>query len=150
MTSASAISASSQQRQTINVESQNLGKDEFLKLLVCQLKQQDPMEPVKNTEFIAQMSQLTSLENLQNLNTKLEYMIGLQELSWERGDLSFASSLLGRSIEAVDPESGALIKGKVSGFYQREGNVWLQLDGKAVPLYWVNSVSAAAEGGEDG
>ncbi|HBG22307.1 MAG TPA: flagellar hook capping protein, partial [Peptococcaceae bacterium] len=70
MAGVGAITGSAQQ-QSLAISRQNLGRDDFLKLLVCQLKQQDPMEPVKNTEFIAQMSQLTSLENLQDLNTKL-------------------------------------------------------------------------------
>lgn len=46
----------------------NLGKDEFLQLLVCQMKNQDPLEPEKDTEFIAQLAQFSALEQMQNLN----------------------------------------------------------------------------------
>lgn len=46
----------------------NLGKDEFLQLLVCQMKNQDPLEPEKDTDFIAQLAQFSSLEQMQNLN----------------------------------------------------------------------------------
>lgn len=46
----------------------DLSKDAFLNLMVTQLKYQDPLEPTKDKEFLAQMAQFTSLEQMQNLN----------------------------------------------------------------------------------
>ncbi|ABW19030.1 flagellar hook assembly protein FlgD [Alkaliphilus oremlandii] len=48
-----------------------LGKDAFLNLLVTQLKNQDPLNPMDDRDFIAQMAQFSSLEQMQNLNTTL-------------------------------------------------------------------------------
>ena len=49
-----------------------LGKDEFLKLLVTQLQNQDPLDPSDNVEMIAQLAQFSSLEQMSNVNTQLE------------------------------------------------------------------------------
>lgn len=47
---------------------QQLGQDAFLQILVAQMANQDPMEPMKDTEFIAQMAQFSALEQMQALN----------------------------------------------------------------------------------
>lgn len=51
--------------------SSELGKEEFLKLLVCQLQNQDPLNPQDDTEFISQLAQFSSLEQMTNMNTTL-------------------------------------------------------------------------------
>jgi flagellar basal-body rod modification protein FlgD len=52
--------------------SKQLGKQDFLQLLVTQLKYQDPMAPTENQEFVAQLAQFGSLEGTQNINTSIE------------------------------------------------------------------------------
>jgi len=53
------------------MENTKLNRDDFLKLLVTQLRYQNPLEPMDNKEYIAQLAQFSSLEQMQNLNMQL-------------------------------------------------------------------------------
>jgi flagellar basal-body rod modification protein FlgD len=80
--------------------SQEMGKDEFLTLLVAQLQNQDPLDPAENTEFIAQMAQFSELEQLININDNLTESINLNYLTSQSIANSMASSFLGKTITA--------------------------------------------------
>lgn len=83
---------------------ETMGKDAFLKLLVTQLENQDPLNPTENTEFVAQLAQFSSLEGIQNLNTSLGDMKGGVDALQEFG----SASLIGRNAKA---ESSAFVYG---------------------------------------
>ncbi|WP_225983672.1 MULTISPECIES: flagellar hook assembly protein FlgD [Bacillaceae] len=68
---------SSLQNQTREVKN-NLDKDDFLKLLLTQLQNQDPTSPMDDTDFIAQMATFSSLEQMTNMNTTLESFVNSQ------------------------------------------------------------------------
>ena len=78
--------------------SQQLGKDDFLKLLITQLAHQDPLSPMENTEFIAQMAQFSSLEQITNMSTgftRLASMLNNSE----------ASNVIGKTVDIVSGET---------------------------------------------
>ncbi len=71
-----------------------LGKDDFLKLLLAQLKNQDPLNPMESTDFVAQTAQFTSLEQLQNMNALLQQMTTQSGVTSAAG----ASTLVGKTV----------------------------------------------------
>lgn len=72
-----------------------LGKDAFMTLLVEQLKNQDPLEPMDNSDFVAQLAQFSSLESLTNLQTSMDGVTaGMNKVS----DY-YTASLIGRTIK---------------------------------------------------
>ena len=72
--------------------SHELGKDDFLKLLITQLSNQDPTNPMEDTQFIAQMAQFSSLEQMTNMNESFTRMANLINAGQ-------ASSTLGKTVE---------------------------------------------------
>jgi flagellar basal-body rod modification protein FlgD len=56
----------------------SLGQEEFLKILLTQLTYQDPLKPLDNQEFVAQLAQFSSLEQTQQLNTRIDTLLTIQ------------------------------------------------------------------------
>ena len=98
-----------------------LDKDAFLKLLITQLRHQDPLNPVDDKEFIAQTAQFSALEQMQNINDNLKDVLSSREMA-------DASVLIGKEIEALN-QDGQVISGEVSGVSREEGNLFLIIEG---------------------
>jgi len=83
-------------------ESNILGKDDFLNLLITQLQYQDPLSPLDSAEFTSQLAQFSSLEQMSNVNTNLE-MLQLYQASINN---SQAVGFIGKTIEALGNSLG--------------------------------------------
>lgn len=79
-------------------------KDLFLKLLVAQMSNQDPLNPQDPTQYVTQLAQFSSLEQMQNLNEGMEYLVGLTNGVLVNSAMSTASALIGKRIEAYAPK----------------------------------------------
>lgn len=78
-----------------------LGKDEFLNLLVTQLKNQDPMNPQDSTAFVAQLAQFSSLESMQNIQSLLTSQGTDTALNTLASKANLASTMIGRNVLAA-------------------------------------------------
>src|SRR5215218_7368484 len=77
-----------------------MGKDEFLKMLVAQLKNQDPMSPMKGDEMAAQLAQFSSLEQLTNISKAIEAQSESQQGLIASINDTTALSFLGKTVLA--------------------------------------------------
>jgi len=82
---------------TVKGPNQTLNQDQFLKLLLAQLKHQDPLNPVDNTQFIAQLAQFSQLEQTKQMSSALSKFVDQQNVS----NNSSLVGLVGRRVSAV-------------------------------------------------
>ena len=72
ITSTQAVTTSTESTDSVSQNNSVMGKEDFLNLLITQLKYQDPLNPTDSTEFTAQLAQFSSLEMLENINGNIE------------------------------------------------------------------------------
>ncbi|MDR6236050.1 flagellar hook assembly protein FlgD [Pseudomonas oryzihabitans] len=103
-----------------------LGKDEFLKLMVAQMNHQNPLEPQGNGEFIAQLAQFSTVEGITNLNTSVSSILSGSQSS----QALQASTLVGRKVivdtDKVKVDTSTNFKGAMS-LTASSPNVWVNV-----------------------
>lgn len=103
----------------------SMDTDFYMKLLLAELKNQDPMDPMSNTEMMTQMAQLSTVEAVRNLTASFTDMLKLQRLL-------NGTQLLGRQVEYTDGESVQV--GSVGGLSNRDGMIRLLVNGTEISL----------------
>ena len=106
----------------------------FLQLLVAQLQNQNPLSPMDNHEFMAQMAQFSSLEKLQSIERLLS-------TSAAGGELGLAASLVGRQVDWLDAQ-GEPQSGTAREVIRHEGTTSLLVGDALVPLADIVRVAA--------
>ena len=110
-----------------------LGKDAFLQLLVCQIQNQDPLNPQDDTQFVAQLATFSQLEQMQNLNATYEK--------------SQAFSLIGKDVIVNTEDSTGKetqVAGKVQYVNASGSTVQIYVNGK---LYDIDDLYAVMDEG---
>ncbi|MBM7598591.1 flagellar basal-body rod modification protein FlgD [Virgibacillus halotolerans] len=116
-------------RPTEKPSGTDLGKDEFLKILMTQLQNQDPLDPMDDREFVSQMATFSSLEQMMNMANSIDTLVQSQLIS----PVIQYSHMVGKDVsyEAHDQETGeklGVITSKVVAVSQEEGWAILELE----------------------
>ena len=114
--------------------SNEMGKDAFMKLLVSQLKNQDPLDPGKAQDSVAQLAQFSSLEQMQELNDNIIGLAVLQQSNALLSQLTSSSALIGKQVEFVDPTDQSHQWGSVDSVRIEDGIATLQIGSQSIPL----------------
>lgn len=118
-----------------NGASQELDGDAFLMLMMEQLKNQDPMNPMDNSEMLAQQAQFTQIQELQKMNESLNTNNMIQQ----------ANSLVGKTVQIVDPNNTSrLITGVVTSANFSGDSASITVNGTEYPLGLVASITDGA------
>ena len=99
---------------TPSTQVNSLGLEDFLKVLLTQLTYQDPLKPLDNQEFIAQLAQFTSLEQNRQVNDRLQALLTIQSATQSVG-------LLGRTVELQGSNGSPNTIGEVTTLRFRQG-----------------------------
>ena len=145
---ASSSQKSSDSKVVSDAVGKALGKDDFLKLLTTELRNQDPLSPMDNKDFISQMAQFSSLEQTNNMANSIEILNSSISSLFQHSLLSQGAALIGKQVSGMDSAGESLIEGIVEAVSWLNGNPQLQLrmaDGslKGMEMNEIISVSEA-------
>lgn len=139
-------SSESKSSAVSNAAKEVLGKDDFLKLLVTELTNQDPLSPMDNKDMITQMAQFSSLEQMNNMASSMEKLSNGFASMFQHSLLSQGSAMIGKYVAGMNTEGNAIVEGVVESVQWLDGNPQLVIklaDGKysAIEMNELISVS---------
>ncbi len=114
------------QNQANKTGTNSLGKDDFLKILMTQLQNQDPLNPMQDTEFISQMANFSSLEQMTNLNSSIDSFIK----QGQQNQFIQSALMIGKTVTYLD-ENGEENSAVVKSVSLKNGLTNFQLDDEA-------------------
>lgn len=111
-----------------------LNQQQFLQLLTTQLQNQDPLNPLNSQDFTTQLAQLSTVNGIQQLNTSIQQLLQLQQLSQ-------GAALVGKTVTYLTSGTTTSGKGVVQGVSLQNGQLQVQVSGQQVPISLVNGIA---------
>jgi len=118
---------------TVETQKNNLGMDDFFKLLTTQLVSQDPLKPMQDTEFISQMASFSSL-------SQMELIAANTDASRQQQEATAVMSLIGKQVEAKGSD-GQTLQGKISRVESIEGKLVPFIGDQQVPFLNITKIT---------
>src|SRR5580700_279889 len=135
----SSTAAAASGSTTANTGSNSLTTADFMKMLIAELQNQDPTQPMSNQDLLTQLSTMSQLQSTQDLDNALQTNTNNQQLS-------IASSFIGRSVQGTDSN-----KNPVSGIAQeavlQNGTASVAVGNSLLPVANITAVAPAQLGG---
>lgn len=126
-----------------------LGKDEFLKILMVQLQNQDPLNPMDDKDFVAQMATFSQLEQTMNMASAMDKLVENQTIS----PIVQYSHMIGKEVtyeEVDDDKNKELITSAVVSVSQKDGSAIFELEnGVKIKVDDIEKISEIKEEGKD-
>ncbi|MCQ2958412.1 MAG: hypothetical protein MJ180_05890, partial [Candidatus Gastranaerophilales bacterium] len=115
----------------------------FLQLMVTQLQNQDPLNPMDNTEFLSQQAQFSQVTAMQDIKETLNSLVSLNGSMMGANSFSQALNVVGKEVTVADPDNpNETITGVVESVkITDEGSVLLSVNGREIPSENLRSVS---------
>jgi flagellar basal-body rod modification protein FlgD len=107
---------------------------DYMKLLITQLKNQDPLQPMDNSQMTAQMTQLSQLQQLETMNTSFSKVL-------QNEQMGYASSLIGKQVAFVNRADGNAYAGTVEQIAKTDEGIILKVGDYSVNLDDVTAVA---------
>jgi len=148
----SSINTMKTQTNAVNYEknkasnNNELGQDVFLQLMITQLQNQDPLDPMDNSEFLSQQAMFTQVNTLQEMNENLtsygDALLSMNGSMLNSSTLNQATSLVGKEVTAINPENkDETITGVVESVKISENGLKFTINGQEIDSSYITGVN---------
>jgi len=122
-------------------------QDQFMKILLTELRYQDPMDPMKDREFFTQMAQFATASQMEELNRNMAQVAAVIYQGQMSQNLLSAASLIGRRFQAI--VDGMVVSGVVDSVGMRDFQVVVRAGDYEIPADLLTAIGGYQDAGQD-